>query len=72
MARERAEAVIRPYRAADRDAVRAINIRTAYRNKGAEWLFEDTEVHADYWTRFYTDIRPGDTRIVEIGGEVVG
>lgn len=68
----REEAVIRPYRAVDRDAVRAINIRTAYRNKGAAWLFEDTEVHADYWTRYYTDIRPEDTRVVEIGGEVVG
>jgi hypothetical protein len=66
------EVTLRPYRAADRDALRAINIRTAYRNRGAAWLFEDTELHADYWTRYYTDIRPADIRIVEIGGEIAG
>ncbi len=64
--------VIRPYTAADRDAVREICCDTAYRNKGAEYLFEDREIHADYWSSYYTDITPEEVRVVELDGRVIG
>lgn len=64
--------VIRPYRPEDRDAVRQICCDTAYRNKGAEYMFEDREIHADYWSSYYTDITPDEVRVVELNGEVIG
>ena len=67
----RAEGVIRPYRAEDREAVRQICRTTAYRNRGSDAVFEDGEVFADYWTRYYTDYEPESCLIVEEDGEVV-
>ena len=51
-------ATIRPYRPADRETVREICRRTAYRNLGYAAVFEDGELFADYWTRYYTDFEP--------------
>ncbi len=64
--------LFRPYRPEDRDIVREICCDTAYRGKGAELYFEDREIHADYWSSYYTDITPDETEIVEIDGKVVG
>lgn len=64
--------IIRPYRPSDRAAVREICCDTAYRNKGAEYLFEDREIHADYWSSYYTDVTPEEVRIVELDGKVIG
>ncbi|MEL7026484.1 MAG: hypothetical protein AAGO57_04530, partial [Pseudomonadota bacterium] len=64
--------VIRNYRPEDRDAVRKICCDTAYRNKGAELFFEDREIHADYWSSYYTDVTPEEVRIVEVDGQIVG
>lgn len=68
----RPQGIIRPYRPEDRDAVRDICCRTAFRNKGCELMFEDRELHADYWTSYYTDTIPDQVWIAEVEGEVVG
>lgn len=70
--RKRAEGIIRPYRPEDRDAVREICCRTAYRNKGSRSVFEDDELFADYWTRYYTDFEPDSSLVIEQEGEVIG
>ncbi|MEO1239815.1 MAG: hypothetical protein AAFW64_09230 [Pseudomonadota bacterium] len=64
--------IIRPYRPSDRAAVRRICCDTAYRNKGAEYLFEDREIHADYWSSYYTDVTPNNVSVVELDGQVIG
>lgn len=63
---------IRPYRPEDREAVRRICRRTAYRNRGSAALFEDDELFADYWTSYYTDREPESCLVVEEEGEVIG
>jgi hypothetical protein len=64
--------VIRPLAPGDRQAVRDICVATAYRNRGAAYLFEDAEVHADYWTSYYTDHRPEDSQVIDRDGRVIG
>jgi len=64
-------ATIRPYRPADREAVREICRRTAYRNLGYAAVFEDGELFADYWTRYYTDFEPESAWVAEQDGRVV-
>lgn len=64
--------LIRAYTPADREAVRRICCDTAYRNEGAELYFEDREIHADYWSSYYTDVTPGEVRVIEQDGEVIG
>lgn len=67
-----ARGVIRAYRPEDREAVRQICRRTAYRNRGSDSVFEDGELFADYWTRYYTDFEPESCLVVEEDGEVIG
>lgn len=67
----RAPHLIRPLEPRDRQAVRDICCATAFRNAGSDLLFEDREVHADYWTSYFTDHRPEDCWVAEIEGEVV-
>jgi hypothetical protein len=64
-------AIIRPYRPADRAAVRAICCRTAFRNRGAAAVTRDDELFADYWTRYYTDHEPESLLVAEVEGRVV-
>lgn len=64
--------IIRPLEPRDRQAVREICCDTAFRNRGCEYLFEDREVHADYWTSYYTDHRPEDSWVIEREGRVIG
>jgi hypothetical protein len=68
----RAPATIRPYRPADREAVREICRMTAFRNLGAAAAFEDGESFADYWTRYYTDFEPQSAWVAEQDGRVIG
>jgi hypothetical protein len=63
---------IRPYEARDREAVRDVCRRTAYRNRGAQSVFEDGELFADYWCNYYTDFEPESCLVVEEQGEVIG
>lgn len=72
MAADRTPGIIRPYEARDRAAVRDICCRTAFRNMGSDRIFEDREVHADFWTKYYTDHRPHLVQVIEEEGEVVG
>ena len=67
-----ARGIVRPYSPDDREAVREICRRTAYRNRGSEFVFEDGELFADYWTRYYTDFEPESCLVVEEDGEIVG
>jgi hypothetical protein len=66
-----ATATIRPYTPADREAVRDICRRTAYRNRGSSAVFEDDELFADYWTRYYTDFEPESCLILEEDGRAI-
>lgn len=68
----RPEPVIRPYRPEDREAVRDICRRTAYRNRGSKAVFEDDELFADYWVGYYTDHEPESMLILELEGKVIG
>ncbi|MBO6719080.1 MAG: hypothetical protein JJ913_14075 [Rhizobiaceae bacterium] len=70
--REKPRGIIRAYRPADRDAVRDICRKTAYRNRGSDSVFEDGELFADYWTRYYTDFEPESCLVVEEDGAVIG
>lgn len=66
------EGLIRPYRSGDREAVREICRRTAYRNRGSAAVIEDGELFADYWTKYYTEEEPESALVVEQDGRVVG
>ncbi|MVA96821.1 hypothetical protein GN330_06110 [Nitratireductor sp. CAU 1489] len=63
---------IRPFEPRDRDAVRKICRKTAYRNLGSRAVFEDDELFADYWCNYYTDHEPESCLVVEEDGAVVG
>ena len=64
--------IVRPYRAADRDAVRAICNAAAFRGRGGRAMLDDPELFADYWTAYYTDFEPEACLVAEERGEVVG
>jgi hypothetical protein len=68
----RPEHVIRPYRPADRAAVRAICADTGFLGKPIDPVFEDRELFADYLTSYYTDAEPESTFVCELDGEVKG
>ncbi len=63
---------IRRYEPGDREAVRDICRTTAYRNRGFQRVFEDGEVFADYWTRYYTDFEPESCLVCVVDGSVAG
>ena len=64
--------VIRPYRPADRAAIRAICADTGFLGQPIDPVFEDRELFADYLTGYYTDAEPESTFVCEIDGEVKG
>ena len=66
------DAIIRPYRPSDRDAVRRLCCETGYLGKAIDPVFEDRELFADYLTSFYTDREPESTFVLEQEGEVKG
>jgi hypothetical protein len=66
------EMFIRPYRAQDRRDVREICLYTAFRNLGGQAFFEDRELFADYWTKYYTDYEPESLFVVDAKGSPVG
>lgn len=68
----RKRGMIRRLEPRDRQAVRDICCRTAFRNMGSDRFFEDRELHADYWTAFYTDHHPHESWVVEQNGRVIG
>ncbi len=64
--------LIRPYRPADRAAIRAICADTGFLGQPIDPIFEDRELFADYLTRYYTDAEPESTYVCEIDGVVKG
>ena len=66
------EVQIRPYRASDRAAVRAICCATADRGAPSEGLFPDRELLADLVTRYYTDYEPDSSWVAEDEGTIIG
>ena len=66
------DAVIRPYRPTDRNAVRRLCCETGYLGKAIDPVFQDRELFADYLTRFYTDWEPESTFVLTQDGEVKG
>jgi ribosomal protein S18 acetylase RimI-like enzyme len=64
--------VIRPYRPADRAAIRTICADTGFLGQPIDPVFEDRELFADYLTAYYTDAEPESTFVCEIDGEVKG
>ena len=63
---------MRPYRPADRDAVRLIAHRTGYMGEPADWFWRDVPSFADIWTSYYTDREPESAFVAEHDGGVVG
>ena len=63
---------IRPYRAEDRQVIREICCKTAFRNRGCELFFEDKELFADYGTNYYLEYETDLCFTAELDGKVVG
>ena len=68
----REEIAIRPYRDADRAAVRAIAHHTGYMGDPADWFWRDVTSFADIWTSYYVDCEPESALIAEREGRVLG
>jgi hypothetical protein len=64
--------VIRPYRPADRAAIRRICADTGFLGKPIDPVFEDRELFADYLVNYYLDEEPDSTFVCELDGEVKG
>jgi ribosomal protein S18 acetylase RimI-like enzyme len=56
--------IVRPYRPADREAVRAICHQTGYMGATAEWFWRDRASFADLFTGYYTDVEPESAQVV--------
>ncbi len=67
-----ADVLIRPYRPADRVAVRHLCCETADRGNPVESILPQRELVADLMTRYYTDDEPDATWVADAGGRVVG
>ena len=67
-----ARAVIRPYRAEDRDAVRRIAYDTALLGESIIDQYRDFESLADILTIHFTDVEPELQQVAEQDGRVVG
>src|SRR5947209_7533790 len=63
---------VRPYRHADRDAVRALCCDTGFLGKPIDPVFEDRELFADFLTDYYLRHEPDSAFVVETGGHVKG
>lgn len=63
---------MRPYRPADRAAVRRICFETGYMGEPVSWQWRDAESFADLFCGWYTDHEPASALVVELDGDVVG
>lgn len=66
------EISVRPYRSADRDAVRAIAYQAGYMGDPPDWYWRDRTSFAEIWTSYYTDREPESAFVAERAGRVVG
>lgn len=65
---------IRSYSQSDRRAVRQVCADTGFLGRPIDGIFDDREVFADFFTRYYTDYEPENCFVAEDGdtGQVVG
>lgn len=63
---------VRPYRPADREAIRSIVHATGFMGESADWYWRDAESFAEVWTAYYTDDEPESLYVADDGGTVVG
>lgn len=66
------EDTIRPYRPADRDAVRHICWVTGDMGEPVEWQWRDERSFADLFSGYYTDHEPESASVIDRHGRVVG
>lgn len=64
--------LIRRYEPRDRETVRWLCCETGFLGKPIDPVFEDREIFADYLTRYYTDIEPESSFVLEQDGAVKG
>jgi len=66
--------LIRPYRPADRQAVRDICAATCWMGEHRPDLIPDGWIWAEYWTRYFTDVEPRHSWVVQNdpSGQVAG
>lgn len=63
---------IRPYRASDRPAIRALCCDTGFLGKPVDALFCDRDLFADLFTNAYLDYEPDWAFVAEVDGRVIG
>jgi len=63
---------IRRYQLADRARVRELCCQTGFLGQDIAPVFEDRELFSDYLTRYYTDIEPDSSFVLEQEGEIKG
>ncbi|OHE77233.1 MAG: hypothetical protein A3F67_07855 [Verrucomicrobia bacterium RIFCSPHIGHO2_12_FULL_41_10] len=66
------EVIIRRYASGDRDKVRQLCCETGFLGRDIAPVFEDRELFADYLTRYYTDIEPESSFVLEHRGIIKG
>lgn len=64
--------VIRHYQKNDRKRVRELCCKTGFLGRDIAPVFEDRELFADYLTRYYTDIEPQSSFVLEHHGVIKG
>src|SRR5512146_685318 len=64
--------LIRLFKPSDREAVRHICCENGYLGKSVDPLFQDRELFADYLTKYYTDLEPESTVVLEKDGKITG
>ena len=63
---------IRPYRSADRAAIRRLCCETGYLGRPVDCLFSDRELFADLFTNAYLDYQPEWALVADADGQLVG
>jgi GNAT superfamily N-acetyltransferase len=64
--------LIRRYEQADRARVRELCCETGFLGRDITPVFEDRELFADYLTRYYTDVEPESSFVLEHHGMIKG
>jgi len=64
--------LVRHYAASDRQKVRDLCCETGFLGRDIAPVFEDREIFADYLTRYYTDIEPESSFVLEHHGVIKG
>jgi GNAT superfamily N-acetyltransferase len=64
--------IVRPYRPADREALRRLAVETAEIGGPSEGIWGDREALADFLTDYYLSDEPGSAWVAERGGQVLG